>query len=170
MGRYYDMVKANFNKLRNDEGVMWGSIEIMDKLLEEMSEHHKERYWAVMRDTHELMHGKHFDKAYAEWEVEQMHHKSADGKVHKGEHWSYEQTTEVMQKYRGRISAEITPCDFYVALNAQWHDYICWAMEHFESEVDAELAITEMAVRFWFMDDDWDGNTKVWCYFRAKNK
>jgi hypothetical protein len=43
-------------------------------------------------------------------------------------------------------------------------------MEHFESEVDAELAIIEMAVRFWFMDDDWDDNTKVWCYFRIKNK
>lgn len=25
MGRYYDMVKANFNKLRNDEAVMWGA-------------------------------------------------------------------------------------------------------------------------------------------------
>ena len=24
MGRYYEMVKANYNKLRNDEGVMWG--------------------------------------------------------------------------------------------------------------------------------------------------
>ena len=75
-----------------------------------------------------------------------------------------------MQKYRGKIPSEITPCDFYVALNAQWHDYICWAMEHFESEVDAELAIIEMAVRFWFLDDDWDGNTKVWEYFRTKNK
>lgn len=28
MGRYYDMVKANYNKLRNDESVMWGSIEM----------------------------------------------------------------------------------------------------------------------------------------------
>jgi hypothetical protein len=26
MGRYYDMVKANYNKLRNDEGVMWGRL------------------------------------------------------------------------------------------------------------------------------------------------
>jgi hypothetical protein len=43
-------------------------------------------------------------------------------------------------------------------------------MEHFESEVDAELAIIEMAVRFWFLDDDWDDNTKVWEYFRTKNK
>lgn len=160
------MVKANYNKLRNDEGVMWGSVALMDGLLEEMADHHKERYWKVLRDTHELMYGKHFDKEYAEWEVEQMHHKSPDGKVYKGEHWTMEQTSEVMQKYRGKISAEITPGDFYVALNTQWHDYICWAKEHFPNEADAELAIVEMAVRFWFMDDDWVGNDKVWVYFR----
>jgi hypothetical protein len=115
------------------------------------------------------MYGEHFDQEYAEWEVEQMHHKSLDGVIHRGEHWSHEQTTELMQKYRGKIPSEITPCDFYVALNAQWHDYICWAMEHFESEVDAELAIIEMAVRFWFLDYDWGDNTKVWEYFRVKN-
>ena len=170
MGRYYDMVKANYNKLRDDDKVMWASIEMWDGYLEEMREHHPDKYWQIMRDTHELMYGKHFDKAYAEWEVEQMHHKSPDGKEHKGEHWSHEQTTEVMQKYRGKIPSEITPCDFYVALNAQWHDYICWAMEHFPNEVDAELAIIEMAVRFWFLDDDWGDNTKVWEYFRTKNK
>lgn len=164
------MVKANFNKLRNDDNVMWRNVEMWDKHLEEMREHHSDKYWEIMRNTHELMYGKHFDKEYAEWEVEQMHHKSPDGKVYKGEHWSYEQTTEVMQKYKAKLSSEITPCDFYVALNTQWHDYICWAMEHFPNESDAENAIIEMAVRFWFMDDDWEGNTKVWCYFRMKNK
>ena len=107
MGRYYDLVKANYNKLRNDESVMWGSIE---------------------------------------------------------------QTTEVMQSYKSKLPAEVTPGDFYVALNAEWHDYICWAMEHYPSEGEADNAIIEMAVRFWFMDDDWDTPTKVWCYFRAKNK
>ena len=145
---------------------MWGSIDLMDGLLEEMSEHHKERYWKVLRDTHELMYGKHFDKEYAEWQVERMHHKSPDGKVYKGEHWTMEQTTDVMMKYKMKLSPEITPYDFYVALNTEWHDYICWAKEHFPNEADAENAIIEMAVRFWFMDDDWEGNDKVWVYFR----
>lgn len=170
MGRYHNLAKANYNKLRNDEAVMWGSIAIIDTLLEEMAEHHKERYWRVMRDTHELMFGKHFDKEYAEWEVEQMHHKSPDGKVYKGEHWSMEETTGVMMKYKMKLSPEITPCDFYVALNAEWHDYICWAKEHFDTDSEADNAIIEMAVRFWFLDDDWAEPTKVWCYFRTKNK
>ena len=170
MGRYYDMVKANYNKLRNDDNVMWGSVEMWDKHLEELREHHPDKYWEMMRNTHEMMYGKHFDKAYAEWEVEQMHHKSPDGKVYKGEHWTMEETTGVMTKYKMKLSPEITPCDFYVALNTEWHDYICWAKEHFPNESDADNAIIEMAVRFWFMDDDWDGNTKVWRYFRMKKK
>ena len=169
MGRYYDLVKANFNKLRNDDKVMWGSIELWDKHLEEMLPHHPDKYWEIMRDTHELMYGKHFDKEYAEWQVEQMHHKCGD-KVHKGEHWSYDQTADVMDDYKATLPAEITPCDFYVALNSQWHDYHCLYMSLFPSEEEAEKAIIESAIKFWFKDDDWAGNDKVWVYFRSKPK
>lgn len=169
MGRYYDMVKANYNKLRNDDNVMWGSIEMWDKHLEEMREHHPDMYWAMMRHTHELMYGKHFDEEYGEWEVEQMHHKGKDGRVFKGERWSHDDTTAVMAKYRNVLAPEITPCDFYVALNTHWHDYICWAKEKFPTEAEAEGAIIEMAVRFWFQDEDWGDNDKVWEYFSLKH-
>lgn len=169
MGRYNDIVKANYNKIRNDEAVMWGSIAIIDTLLEEMAEHHKERYWKIMRDTHELMHGRHFDKEYAEWQVAKMHHKCG-GEVYKGEHWSYDDTTAVMSKYRSTLPSEVTPCDFYVALNAQWHDYHCWAKEHFADEVDVNNAIIEGAVAFWFKDEDYPSADKVWNYFRMMNK
>lgn len=170
MGRYYDMVKANYNKLRNDEGVMLKNVEMWDKHLEEMREHHPDKYWDIMRSTHETMFGKHYDREYAEWEVEQMHHKSKDGKEYKGEHWSMDATTSVMARYKPMLSSEVTPCDFYVALNAEWHDYHCWAKEHFAAEEEMELAIIEMAVVFWFKDDDWPTPDKVWCYFRMKNK
>lgn len=163
------MVKANFNKLRNDEGVMWSSIEMWDKHLEEMREHHPDMYWDMMRHTHEMMYGKHFDKEYAEWEVEKMHHKGKDGRVYKGERWSHDDTTAVMAKYRNVLPPEITPCDFYVALNTHWHDYICWAKDKFPSEAEAEGDIIEMAVRFWFMDEDWGDNDKVWEYFSLKH-
>jgi hypothetical protein len=43
-------------------------------------------------------------------------------------------------------------------------------MKLFATEAEVDKAIIEGAVAFWFMDDDWDGNTKVWCYFRMKNK
>lgn len=170
MCMYERMIIDNLAKYKGDEKVMKQSVKLVGNLLEKIKEHHPELYWDFMRDHHEILFGKHFDKEYAEWEVEQMHHESPDGKVYKGEHWSMGQTTEVMQGYKSKLNADITPCDFYVALNAEWHDYICWAKEHFDTDSEADNAIIEMAVRFWFQDDDWEGNTKVWRYFRTKNK
>lgn len=169
MGRYYDLFKANFNKLRNDDSVMWGNVEMWDKHLEEMREPHPDKYWEIMRNTHEMMYGKHFDKEYAEWQVERMHHKCGD-KVYKGEHWNLETTTSVMGNYRNILPSEVTACDFYVALNAQWHDYQCTMSQLFSTEAEVDKAIIEGAIAFWFKDDDWPGADKVWVYFRAKNK
>ena len=168
--RYWELIKGNIDKIKGDDAKMNKILELTDELLEGMSHPHPERYWQFMRDTHEVFYGKHFDREYAEWQVEQMYHKDKNGRTHRGEHWTLEQTTEVMQSYKSKLPAEVTPADFYVALNTQWHDYICWAMEHFESEDEADNAIIEMAIRFWFTDDDWEKPTKVWCYFRAKNK
>lgn len=36
MGRYHKLAKANYSKIRNDEGVMWGSIAMWDEFLEKM--------------------------------------------------------------------------------------------------------------------------------------
>ena len=167
---YEQMIIDNLGKFKGDEKVMKQSVRLVSNLLEKMKEHHQEIYWEFMRDHHEIMYGKHFDKEYAEWQVAQMHHESKDGKEYKGEHWSMDATTSVMARYKPMLPSEVTPCDFYVALNAEWHDYHCWAKEHFATEEEMELAIIEMAVVFWFKDDDWPTPDKVWCYFRMKNK
>lgn len=169
MCMYEQMIIDNLGKFKGDEKVMKQSVRLVSNLLEKMKEHHHEMYWEFMRDHHEIMYGKHFNRDYAEWEVAQMHHKCGD-KMCKGEHWSHEQTTDVMSSYKATLPAEITPCDFFVALNSQWHDYHCWAKEHFATEEEMELAIIEMAVVFWFKDDDWPTPDKVWSYFRMKNK
>ena len=167
---YEQIVRENISKFKGDEKVMWESVRSVSRLLDKMKLHHPDLYWDFMREQHEIMFGKHFDEKYAKYEVEQMHHKTKDGKTHRGEHWPMEQTSEVMQSYKAKLPTEVTPGDFYVALNTQWHDYICWAMEHYESEDEADNAIIERAVRFWFCDDDWGDNCKVWEYFRTKNK
>lgn len=169
MGRYYDMVKANYNKLRNDEGVMLKNAEMWDKLLEEMREAHPAKYWAVLRKTHEVMFGHHFDEMYAKWQVERMHHKGADGKEYRGEYWSLEQTNAVMQKYRGKMPGSVTEYDFYVALNAQYHDYCSWVKTLTANIEEQDTAIIEGAIVFYFTDDDWPTDTKVWDYFCMKN-
>ena len=169
MCMYEQMIIDNLGKFKGDEKVMRQSVTLVSDLLEKMKEHHPELYWEFMRDHHEIMFGKHFNRDYALWEVEQMHHKCGD-KVYKGEHWSYDQTADVMADYKATLPAEITPCDFYVALNNQWHDYHCLYMSLFPSEEEAEKAIIESAIKFWFKDDDWAGNDKVWVYFRSKPK
>jgi len=167
---YEQIIKESFAKFKGDESVMWASIKLVNNTLQKIKEENPSLYWGFMRDAHEIMQGKHYNEAYAKWEVEQMHHKSPDGTIHRGEHWTKEQTNNVMMKYKAMLPAEITPCDFYVALNSQWHDYICWAKARFESDKEAEEAIIEGAVAFWFKDDDWPAHDKVWCYFRGKNK
>lgn len=168
MGKYYDMVKANYNKLRNDDNVMWGSIEMWDKHLEEMREHHPDMYWEIMRKTHEMMYGMHFDAVYAEWQVEHMYHIGEDGREYIGEHWSLKETTAVMQKYRARIPGEYNEYDFYVALNTHWHDTICTAKRHFSTSEEAEAYVIDEAVAVWFNDQDWSSHDKVWRYFRCR--
>lgn len=167
---YENIIRESFAKFKGDESVMWASIKLVNNTLQKIKEENPSLYWGFMRDAHEIMQGKHYNEAYAKWEVEQMHHKSPDGSIHRGEHWTKEQTNNVMMKYKTMLPAEITPCDFYVALNSQWHDYICWAKARFESDKEAEEAIIEGAIAFWFKDDDWPAHDKVWCYFRGKNK
>lgn len=167
---YNDLVKRHYTRIKNDDGVMWASVESVSDMLEEVKKSHPSLYWAFMRDQHEILCGKHFDREYAEWEVERMHHKNTDGTMSKGEHWTFEQTTEVFNKHRGRIPAEYTEADFYVALNAQWHDTYRVASSHFGSDDEVAAYIIDETIDVWFNDDDWPGHDKVWRYFRAKNE
>lgn len=163
------MVKANSSKFKGSEEVMWKSIDQVSNMLSELVEEHpelKDRYWQFMRDQHEVMAGRHFNEPYAKWEVERMHHKGDDGNTYKGEHWGHDATNNVLSKYRAKIPAEYNDWDFYVALNATYHDFCSWAKKKFAERAEEE--IIEIAIAFWFLDEDWDGHTKVWDYFRKK--
>lgn len=54
-------------------------------------------------------------------------------------------------------------CPQPVALNATYHDFCAWAKKR--NPENYEQDIIEMALAFWFMDDDWNSPTKVWNYF-----
>lgn len=68
------------------------------------------------------------------------------------------------------IDAEIAPltepCDVYVAINAQYHDYAKLFEEWFGGNIDNK--VFESAITFWFKDVDFDGD-KVWEYFHMNN-
>lgn len=165
---YEGIIKEAISKFKGDEATMWGSISDVSEMLEEIRDTMPKLYWGMLRRTHVRMHGRHFNKEFAMWQVSKMHHKGADGRDYEGEHWTIEQTNEVFAKYRGKIPSAYNEWDFYVALNAQYHDYCAWAKRKFTENQDAE--IIEMAIAFWFNDEDWPGQTKVWDYFDVVNK
>lgn len=165
---YAEMIRENFPKFKGNEQVMWASVCAMSDMLEQIKDAHSDLYWSFMRKQHVAMFGRHFDKEYAKWQVEQMYHKGDDGKRYEGEHWSIEDTNGVFSKYRGRIHSDYTEWDFYVALNATYHDY-CAVLKRINPS-GYEAQIIDMAIAFWFMDEDWDGHTKVWDYFSIQNE
>ena len=58
----------------------------------------------------------------------------------------------------------------YVAINAQYHDYVRLYSEWFRNINKNELdnKIIESAITFYFKDED-SGSTKTWNYFKTAN-
>lgn len=164
---YKDFLKENYSKVRGDEAVMWKSVESVSELIEKMKDAHPQMYWSFMREQHEIVRGKHFDEAYAKYEVSQMCHKGADGKMYRGEHWSVEETNSVLSQYRSSVPSQYNEYDFYVALNAQYHDYCAWVKKHIPDKDETEVIVSS-AIAFWFNDEDWGNTSKVWDYFAMK--
>lgn len=71
---------------------------------------------------------------------------------------------EVLNLVKGKNDVE--PCDVYVAINAQYHDYAKLFEEWFGGNIDNK--VFESAITFWFKDVDFDGD-KVWEYFHMNN-
>lgn len=66
----------------------------------------------------------------------------------------------------GVVPNDVEPCDVYVAINAQYHDYAKLFEEWFGGNIDNK--VFESAITFWFKDVDFDGD-KVWEYFHMNN-
>ena len=103
-----------------------------------------------------------------EYQVEQMYHTDKNGhKIHKPWFTMVEAKAIHDRKIKG-INKDITVCDVYVALNAQYHDninlYEKWFPQADEDELEA--IIIESTIVDWFEDED-ASSEKVWRYFRA---
>lgn len=91
-----------------------------------------------------------------------MHHTADNGKVCKGEIYNYDCAKNVFDKYVRNINSSITVWDVYVAINAQYHDYVRLYSEWFRNINKNELdnKIIESAITFYFKDED-SGSTKL---------
>lgn len=76
------------------------------------------------------------------------------------------QNQQVCERYKEVLPNDVEPCDVYVAINAQYHDYAKLFEEWFGGNIDNK--VFESAITFWFKDVDFDGD-KVWEYFHMNN-
>lgn len=104
---------------------------------------------------------QHFDMQHAKSIVNDMYHME-NGRKHSGEKFDMEKAKEVCEKYKHTLSTSPTPCDVYVAINAQYHDYAELFKSWFGTNIDNK--IIESAMVFWFKDMDYTGENKILDY------
>ena len=79
---------------------------------------------------------------------------------------SEKMTNSICERYKEVLPDDVEPCDVYVAINAQYHDYCKLFDSWFGGNIDNK--VFESAITFWFKDVDFDGD-KVWEYFHMNN-
>lgn len=93
--------------------------------------------------------------------VSDMWHTSND-KKYIGEKFNMHKAKEVYDKYK-QVLEDYSVEDVYIAINAQYHDYCSLFKLWFGDNIDNK--IIESAIKFWFMDVDYQGGNKVHKYF-----
>lgn len=109
--------------------------------------------------------GYHFNEYEAKEVVEQMYHVK-DNKKYIGEKYDMNKAHEICERYKEVLPNDVEPCDVYVAINAQYHNYAKLFEEWFGGNIDNK--VFESAITFWFKNVDFDGD-KVWEYFHMNN-
>ena len=140
-----------------NEKTMWESIDSFSELLEELKESHPQLYWDFMRKQHGIMFHKHYDQDFAEWDVSQIHYTDKSGMKHHGAYWTADQVESATQAMK--FPQGTTKWDKFVAFNAAYSDF-CRDFD------DAQ--ILKIGYLFYFADEDWGSDTKIWEYMDDK--
>ena len=141
----------NMNELLPKE--VWHMSDMTIKLGEYMSNPTVEGYECLVRKLSEKLYGKHYSEESAMRDVFKMHYTDVNGKEHHGPHWTVEQ---VEAATAGKHFPEgTTKFDKFVAFNAFYADL---------NKVLSEEHILKAAHSFWFDDEDWKGEGKIWEY------
>lgn len=152
MMNYKQMVDAAV-KGGSGEKAMWASVEVTNELMEMLEEKHPALYEEFMRKSYEAMNGKHYNRHFAEEDVARLHYTDKDGKEHHGPYWTIEQIKEATADKK--FPQGTTDWDKYVAYNNAHADF----SKKFE---DGDILC--IAWLFFFADEDWKGDAKVWEY------
>lgn len=150
---YKEMIEKAHSEGRTDEDIMWKSVGEVCKLLKFVKETDPVKYHKFMRNQHELYYGPHYDWCFAEEDTSKMCYTDRDGVERKGPHWTISETTAVTNDLD--FPEETTKEDIFVALNASYAD-LCRKF--------SDQQIIDFAVLFFFSDEDWNREGKIWRY------
>lgn len=144
---YYDIVKQSPS---GGENGMWSSVKRVSDFIEKMREEHPHEVKCFLKKEYITMNGKHLNESVAKQLVSNMHHSKND-KLIKGEMVSPEDAARYIKKDKE------WHWDVYVAANAMMHDL-----------ANTELGnnqILDAAQKFFFEDEDFSDENKVFWYF-----
>jgi len=140
---YKDLIKnAKANGVASEKA-MWQSVDNLNDVLCVIKEEHPEMYMAFMRKQHESLYGPHYDRHFADADVEKIRYTNASGEKKSGAHWNMDQILDATKSMP--FPQGTTPWDKYVAFNSFY-----------------------AAFRFYFADEDAPVG-KVWEYMTAMN-
>jgi hypothetical protein len=150
---YKKMIEEAQAKGLGSEKVMWQSVGEIDDMLCLMKKEHPEMYWKFVRKQHGLLYNNHYTEDFAMWDVEHLKYTNKKGEKKEGGYWSIEQVEEATKGMS--FPSGTTKWDKYVAYNATYADF-CKKFD------DAQ--ILEIAYLFYFADEDFKGEGKIWRY------
>lgn len=133
---------------------MWKSIKILDRLLAVVEGMDKQEAERAKISFIDITNKGHFPLDFAAEIVAKLHSKGA-----KGEHWTIEQIDTTAKQLGLPFAANITSGDKLYAFNSFWHDM--------RANGDSEEKIFTDAFLFYFDDEDFEGNSKPWKYYKG---
>lgn len=153
--KYIDMVRNAPNKT---DGVMWESISAVSEMVDKMFISHPDMAKRFMMQEYGRLYGRHFNEELAKAVVADMYHYVDNNELIKGE---IESCEDVMGMISGIDGIQDKRWDAYVGVNAFLHDFAKCGL--------SLRQLVDMALTFWFKDDDFDENdSKVFWYFASR--
>lgn len=116
--------------------------------------------YSAMRNGFDVINAKHNQDAFDLYKYSRDSKDELAGEI-------VEDAKAIYDKHVRNINREITYWDVYVAVNAQYHDYVRLYQDWFPNLTEEQLdeKVIYSAINFWFKDED-AGTGKVWNYFK----
>lgn len=137
------------------EKAMWQSVDGISDMLCVIKEEHPSMYWEFMRKQHSVLYGPHYNKTFAEMDVERIRYTGPGGEKKTGAHWSADQVEDATKNMPFPVGT--TKWDKYVAFNSFFSD---------TCSIYDESQIIKGAHKFYFADED-GPQGKIWEYMTS---